>query len=94
LTFDLVYLFSARSARKWLANKERDWGEAQFYYKQYHSRGASFGRWLVTILLWTSIFIPAALGLVVAKPLLPLCIAGYLPNIPNAAGATLGLSAF
>jgi hypothetical protein len=82
LVFDVVYFVSARSARKWLAEKEALWDpSAHFFYRQYHRPGAVFGRWVVTLLLWASICVPATLGLIVAKPLLPEFVANLLVDI-------------
>jgi hypothetical protein len=82
LVFDLIYFISARSARKWLAEKEALWDpSAHFFYHQHHEPGAVLGRWVVTLLLWASICVPATLGLIVAKPLLPALIANLLVDV-------------
>ena len=42
LMFDVVYFFSARSARSWLAATEARWeAPARFFYGQHHSAAAS-----------------------------------------------------
>jgi hypothetical protein len=82
LIVDFVYLLSARSARNVLAATEALWKEhSRFFYGQHHNITAVVGRWTVTILLWLSIWVPAALGLIVAKPLLPAWIADHLFDI-------------
>jgi hypothetical protein len=81
LAFDLIYSCSARSARNWLAATEARWvTEAQFFSSQ-NSWGVRVGRWAVAILLWISICVPAALGLFVAKPILPTCLGSFFPDI-------------
>jgi hypothetical protein len=82
LVFDVVYFSSARSALSWLAATEARWEEpARFFYGQYYRPTFAVGRWAVTVCLWISIFVPAWLGLIVAKPLLPAWIADHLVDI-------------
>jgi hypothetical protein len=81
LAFDLVYLFSSFDARKRLAQMENSWAEPRFYYHQYHGGWSKFGRIAVNGLLWVSILVPASLGLIVARPILPTYMAAHLVDI-------------
>jgi hypothetical protein len=79
--FDVVYSYAARSARDWLVATESHWDtSAQFYSGQRNST-AKAGRWAVTMFLWLSICVPAVLGVIIAKPILPTFVADYLPDI-------------
>jgi len=80
LAFDVIYSFSARSARNWLTATEEGWvAQAQFFRSQ-NRAAPQIWRWVVAILLWISICVPAALGLFIAKPLFPTLLY-FFPDI-------------